>query len=98
MSIDTHVTRCACKAFVFPIRYVLVSIQVYVFFGQPKIDDMNNFIPLSRTSSNKEILGLDITINQMSTVYVFYPMKLLNNIGVSVILRLSRTMTSRRCC
>lgn len=76
MSINTHVTRCASKTLVFPIWYMLVSIQIYIFFGESKIDDMNYFLFISGTTSNEEIFWFDITINQMSKMYIFYPMEL----------------------
>lgn len=76
VGVDTHITRRSSKTLVFPIRYVFIRIQIYVLFGQSKIDYMNNLFPLSRTSSYQEILWLDITINQVSTVDVLYPMEL----------------------
>lgn len=76
MRVDAHVTRRARQAFVFPIRYVLVRLQVYVLLGQPEVDDVNDLLPLGCVPSYQEVLRLDVTVDQVPTVNVLYPMEL----------------------
>lgn len=76
MRVDAHVTRCARQAFVFPIRYVFVRFQVYVLFGQSEIDDVDDLFPFGRGSSYQEVFRLDIAVDQMPTMNVFYPVEL----------------------
>lgn len=74
--VDAHVTRRAGQAFVFPIRYVFVRLQVYVLFGQSEIYDVNNLFPFGRGSAYQEVFRFDIAVDQMPTMNVFYPMEL----------------------
>lgn len=76
MRVDAHVTRRARQAFVFPVWYVFVRLQVYVLFGQSKINDVNNLLAFGCASSYQEVFRLDITVDQVSTMNVLYPMKL----------------------
>lgn len=76
MRVDAHITRCARQTLVFPVRYVFVRLQVYVLFGQSEIDDVDNLFPFGCASSYQEVFRLDITVDQMPTMNVLYPMKL----------------------
>lgn len=76
MSVDAHVSRGAGETLVFPVRYVFVRLQVYVFFGQSEVNDMNNLVSLRRGPTDQKVLRLNVPVYQMSTVHVFYPVKL----------------------
>lgn len=84
MRVDAHVTRRASQAFVFPIRYVLVRLQVYVLFGQSEIDDVDDLLPFGCASSDQEVLRLDIAVDQMPAVNVLYPMELRGTSDISI--------------
>lgn len=77
MSVDAHVSRRSRETLVFPIGYVFVRLQVYVFFGQSEVNDMNNLLSLRRGPTDQKVLRLDVPVYQMSTVHVLYPVELL---------------------
>lgn len=76
MRVDAHVTRRARQAFVFPIRYVFVRLQVYVLFGQSEIDDVDYLLSFGCAPPYQEVLRLDVAVDQMPTMNVLYPMEL----------------------
>lgn len=74
--VDAHVARRPRQAFVFPIGYVFVRLQVYVLFGQSEVNDVNDLLPFCCAPSDQEVLRLDVPVDQVPTVNVLYPMEL----------------------
>lgn len=85
MCIDAHVPRRARQTFMFSIRYVLIGFQVYVLFGKSEVDDVYDFFLIVRTSTDKEIFRFDVPVDEVPTMYVFYPMELQYNINCKYI-------------
>ena len=68
MGVDAHVTRCARQRLAFPVRNVLLRLWITVLFGHAKIDDVDDISGLRLWTANKEVVGLDIAVDQVLLV------------------------------
>lgn len=76
MRVDAHVSSSARQRFVFSVRDMFTSLGVNIFFGQAKIYYMQN-IRLPRIGlAKKKVFWLDVSVNQMFRMNVFYPIQL----------------------
>lgn len=65
MRINAHVSRCSRQAFVFPVPDVLLRQRVDIFFGEAKVDDMYEAVLLARRTTDEEILGLHVAVDDV---------------------------------
>jgi len=68
MGVDTHVTGGAGEGFAFTIGDVLLRPRVSVLLGHAKVDDVDDVGGLGAGSANQEVVGLDITVNEVLIV------------------------------
>ena len=76
MCVDTHVSGGACQALVLPVRYMLVGFGIDILLRQPKVDDMDGVLRLTRVPSNQEVLWFDVAVDEVFIMYIFYSVKL----------------------
>jgi hypothetical protein len=61
---------------VLPIRNVLVGLGVDILLGQAKVDDVDDVLVLAGLPTDEKVLRLDIAVDQVLTMYIFYSVKL----------------------
>lgn len=69
MGVDGSVASSASQVFVLAIRDVLVGASISVLLGQAKVNDVNKVALLPQ--AHKEVVGLDISVDEVLGVYVF---------------------------
>ncbi len=65
MSVDAHVPSGSAKALSLAIRYMLLCLGIAVLLGHAKIDDVHQVGMFCVRSSHKEVVWLDISVNQI---------------------------------
>ena len=65
--INTHVTSSTTQTFSFSVGNMLLRFWVTVLLGHTKIHKVNHVLPVG-TSSNQEIVRLNISVNQVTIV------------------------------
>ena len=73
MGVNAHVARRAGKALVFAERYVLLRRWIDVLFGKTKVDHVYNVLLPIGVPTDEKVLRLDVTIDELFRVDVFYP-------------------------
>ena len=68
MGVDTHVAGCAGQRLPLAIRDMLLSFGISVLLGHAEINNMDNISSLSVRAANKEVIGLDVTVDQVLLV------------------------------
>lgn len=72
MCIDGHISSSASQALMLPVWNVFFGLGVDVFFGQAKVNDVDDvflFIPLP---SDEKVLRFDISIDEVFRVHVLH--------------------------
>lgn len=70
MRVDRRITSSASQVLVLTIRDVQVSLRVAIFLGQTEIDDVD--LIATFTNTHQEVVGLDVTMDEVSGVNVFH--------------------------
>jgi len=70
---NAHVTRRSRQTFVLTERDVLLRRRVDVLFGETKVDDVDDMLLPVGVPSNQEVLGLDVPVDEVLGVDIFYP-------------------------
>lgn len=65
VGINAHVTGSSAERLALAVRYMLFCLGVTVLLGHAKIDNVNQVGVLAVGSSDQEVVGLDITVNQV---------------------------------
>lgn len=68
MCVDTHVTSGTGKRFALAIGDVLLRLGVSVLLCHTEINNMDDVGGLGRWATNEEVIGLDITVNEVLLV------------------------------
>lgn len=68
MRVDTHVTSCSGQALAFPIGDVLLRLRVAVLLGHTEINDMNDIGSLRARAADKEVVRLNIPVDEILLV------------------------------
>lgn len=68
MGVDAHVPGSSRERLAFPVGDVLLRLGITVLLSHAEIDDVNHVRSLCPGSSNQEIVGLDISVNQVLLV------------------------------
>lgn len=71
MSVDRGVTSCACQVLVLSVRNMKMGLGVPVLLRKAEIDDVDLVATFSDT--HKEVVGLDITMDEVTRVNILYP-------------------------
>lgn len=69
MCVDAGVSRRACQVLVLSVRYMLMRLGVAVLLCQAEVDHVHQVTLLAKT--HQEIIGLNVTMNEVLRVYVF---------------------------
>ena len=69
VGVNGCVASSTCEVLVLPVRNVQVSLRVAELLGKTEIDDVNLIATLS--DAHKEIIGFDITVNEVARMDVF---------------------------
>jgi hypothetical protein len=72
--VDAHVSGRTGETFVLPVWNVFVSVRVNVFFGEAEVDNVDDFVLFRRSAAYQEILGFDVSIDQMLGVNILHHM------------------------
>lgn len=68
MGVDTHVTSSARKRLAFAVGNVLLRLGVTVLLGHTEIDHVDDIRSLGVWPADEEVIGLDITVDQVLLV------------------------------
>lgn len=68
VGVDTHVAGCTGQRLSLTIRDVLLRFWITVLLGHTKVDDMNDVGGLGIRAADEEVVGLDITVDQIFLV------------------------------
>ena len=88
MRVDAHVARGARQALVLPVGNVLVGLRVNVLLGQAKVDDVDDVLGLAGLPADEKVLRLDVAVDQVLTMYIFYSVQLGRRVGVGVMVEM----------
>jgi hypothetical protein len=83
MGVDAHVTRGSRKRLAFPIRNVLLRLGIAVLLSHTEVDNVDNVGALGAWTSNEEVVGLDVSVDEVLLVDGLHPGQLC---GVSAVL------------
>lgn len=73
MGVDAHVSGSAGETLVLPVGDVLASLWVNVLLSQAKVNDIDDGLLLVRLTTNKKVLGLDVTIDELFLMDILNP-------------------------
>ena len=76
MSINTGISSCACKIFIFSVWNVLVSLLISILFSQAKVNDVHKIPFLPKT--HQKVVWFDITMDEVLRVNIFQSANLEN--------------------
>lgn len=65
MCINRHVSSCARKALVLPVRNVFFGFWVNVFFRKAKVYDVNDVLLLVSLPTDEKVLWLHVPIDEV---------------------------------
>jgi hypothetical protein len=68
MGVDTHVARRSGKRLTFPVRNVLLRLGIAVLLGHAEVDDVDDVSALGAGAANKEVVGLDVAVDEVLLV------------------------------
>ncbi len=72
MCVNAHVAGRARQTLVLAVGYVLVGLRVYVGLGEAEVDDVHDVLPARRVASDEEVLGLDVSVDQVLGMHVLH--------------------------
>jgi hypothetical protein len=73
MSINTHVSSGTREGFALAVWNVLLGLRVAILLRHAKIDDVDDVGCLGTRAANEEIVGLDVTVDEVLLVYGLDP-------------------------
>jgi len=73
VGVNAHIARRSRQTFVLTERDVLLRRRVDVFFGKTEVNDVNDMLLPVGVPSNQEVLGLDVPVDELLGVDIFYP-------------------------
>jgi len=76
--VNAHIACSPRQTLVFAVRYVLLRRRVDVFLSETKVDRVDDVLLPVGVTSNQKVLGLDVSIDEMFRVDIFYPRDLCN--------------------
>ena len=76
MCVDTHVSSSTRQRLALAVRDVLLGLGVTVLLGHAEIDDVNDIGGLGPWAADEEVVGLDITVDQVLLVDCLHTRKL----------------------
>ena len=76
MSVDTHVSRSTGKRLALSVRNVLLRLGIAVLLGHSEVDNVNDILRLRVRSAYEEIVGLDVSVDEVLLVDGLYPRQL----------------------
>lgn len=65
MSIDGHVAGSAGQRLPFSVGNMLLGLGIAVLFGHSKINDVNDIGSLGARTTDEEVVGLDVAIDEI---------------------------------
>lgn len=65
MCVDTHIPSGTGQRFAFAVRYVLLRLGIAVLLSHTEINNMNNVGGLGGRATDKEVIGFDITVDEV---------------------------------
>lgn len=68
MCVDTHVPRGTRQGFALTVGDVLLGLRITVLLSHAKIDDVDDVGSLGGWAADKEVVGLDVTVDQILLV------------------------------
>lgn len=68
MRVDAHVPRRSTQALPLSVGDVLLRLGVAVLLGHPKVDDVHNVGGLGAGTSDEEVVGLDVAVDEVLLV------------------------------
>lgn len=74
MGVDRGVPGCAGQVLTVPVRNVLAGLGVAEPLGQPEVDDVD--VVLLLPDANEEVIGLDVSVQEVPRVHKLDPLKL----------------------
>lgn len=69
VGVDTHITGGTGERLALTVGDVLFRLRVSVLLGHAKVNDVNNVGGFGAGTTNDEVVGLDVTVNEVSLVY-----------------------------
>lgn len=68
MGIDTHVSGSTRERLALPVGNVLLRLGVTVLLGHTEVDNVNNVGTLGAWSADQEVIGLDVSVDEVLLV------------------------------
>jgi hypothetical protein len=68
MCVDARVSSCSCQVFAIFVRNVLACSRLSVSLSQTKVNDVH--IVLFLTNSNQKVVRFDVSMKEMSRMYI----------------------------
>lgn len=68
MGIDRHVSCCSAQTLSLSVWDMLLGLWVSILFGHSEIDDMDDIGGFGTGASDKEVVGLDVSVDQVAVV------------------------------
>lgn len=65
MRVDAHIPRRSAQTLPLSIRYMLLRFRIPVLLCHAKVDDVNNVGSLGGGSTDQEVVGLDVAVDQV---------------------------------
>lgn len=72
MCIDGHISSSASQALMLPVWNVFFGLGVDVFFGQAKVNDVDDVFLLVPLPSDEKVLRFDISIDEVFRVHILH--------------------------
>lgn len=69
VGVDAHVASRARERLSLAVRNMLLRLGISVLLGHAKVNNMNNIGGLGARAANDEVVGLNITVDEVSLVY-----------------------------
>ena len=76
MGVDTHVSRSTREGLALSVRDVLLGLGIAVLLGHTKVDNVNDVGALGSGSTDEEVVGLDVSVDEVLLVDGLYPRQL----------------------
>ena len=68
MGIDRHVSCCSTQTLSLSVWDMLLCFRVSVLFSHSEINDMNDIGGFSTGTTNEEVVGFDVSVDQVTIV------------------------------
>lgn len=71
--VDGHVSGSTGQALVLPVWNVFFSLWVDVFFGQAKVDDVDDVVLFVPLPADEKVLRFDVSVDEVFRVHILHP-------------------------